>query len=148
NWSTTVGMYCLGVRRSATFSPRAIRSRSRWRIFSRSTATAFMRLPSASLARSGIASVSTVAIAAIAANTIAMLRGFVTKQTARNRRFERDGSRSGRRGRHPGRVGIDQERGGGERNAVRHAGVFAMQAFHPFVRGEELRQRKHPELDQ
>ena len=62
-------MYCLGDCRSATFSPRASRSRSRWRIFSRSSATAFMRLPSVSVASSGIASVSTVAIAAIAANT-------------------------------------------------------------------------------
>ena len=48
-------MYCLGERRSDTFSPRAIRSRSRWRIFSRSSATDFMRLASESVASSGIA---------------------------------------------------------------------------------------------
>ena len=47
-----------------------MRSRSRWRIFSRSSATAFMRLSSGSANTSGIASVSTVAAAAIAANTI------------------------------------------------------------------------------
>ena len=68
-------MYCLGDLRSEIFSPRDMRSRSRWRIFSRSSATDFMRLPSESVASSGIASVSTVAIAAIAANTIAALRG-------------------------------------------------------------------------
>ncbi len=44
-----------------------MRSRSRWRIFSRSSATAFIRLSSESPASSGIASVKTVAIAAIAA---------------------------------------------------------------------------------
>jgi len=54
---------------------RFSRSRSRWRIFSRSIATAFMRLPSESVASSGIAKVSTVAIAATAANTIAAVRG-------------------------------------------------------------------------
>ena len=47
-----------------------MRSRSRWRIFSRSSATAFMRLPSESANSSGIASVKTVATAAMAANTI------------------------------------------------------------------------------
>src|ERR1043166_3154567 len=67
-------MYCLGDRRSATFSPRAMRSRSRWRIFSRSRATAFMRLPSESVASSGMASVNTVATAAIAAKSIASVR--------------------------------------------------------------------------
>src|SRR5437764_1083197 len=58
-----VCMYCLGDLRSATFSPRARRSRSRWRSFSRSSATDFMRLDKPSVASSGIASVSTVAIA-------------------------------------------------------------------------------------
>ena len=48
-----------------------MRSRSRWRIFSRSTATAFMRLPSESANSSGIANVKTVAIAAMAALAIA-----------------------------------------------------------------------------
>src|SRR5436190_41243 len=72
-----VCMYCFGERRSAIFSaPRASRSRSRWRIFSRSTPTDFIRLPSVSVAISGIASVSTVAIAAMAENTIAIRRGF------------------------------------------------------------------------
>src|SRR5262245_60303312 len=68
-------MYGLGVRRSTTFSPRASRSRSRWRIFSRSTATDFMRLDSASVTSSGMASVITVATAPMAANTIARKRG-------------------------------------------------------------------------
>ena len=61
-------MYCLGDCRSATFSfsPRASRSRSRWRIFSRSSATDFMRLSSTFGDSTGIASVSTVATAATA----------------------------------------------------------------------------------
>src|SRR5262245_21116864 len=68
-------MYCLGVRRNVTLSaPRASRSRSRWRIFSRSSATDLMRLLKVSGASSGIARVSTVAIAPIAANTIARKR--------------------------------------------------------------------------
>src|SRR5262245_66625874 len=71
-------MYCLGDLRNATFSPRAKRSRSRWRIFSRSSATAFIRLFSESVASSGMASVSTVAIAATAANTVVITRGFWT----------------------------------------------------------------------
>src|SRR5437016_941289 len=71
-------MYCFGVLRSVTLSPRASRSRSRWRIFSRSVATDFMRRERVSVARSGIASVSTVAIAAIAANTAASIRGLFT----------------------------------------------------------------------
>src|SRR5438874_10465433 len=64
-------MYCFGDCRSATFSrsPRAIRSRSRARIFSRSIATDFMRLPSVSVDKSGMASVITVATAASAANS-------------------------------------------------------------------------------
>src|SRR5262249_29307817 len=52
-------------------SPRASRSRSRWRIFSRSSATDFMRLPSVSGDSSGIASVITVAIAATLVNSMA-----------------------------------------------------------------------------
>src|ERR1039458_138419 len=48
----------------------AMRSRSRARIFSRSTATAFMRLPSESASSMGIVKVKTVAIAAMAALTI------------------------------------------------------------------------------
>ena len=62
-------MYCFGDCRSETFSfsPRASRSRSRWRIFSRSSATDFMRLSSTSGDSSGMASVSTVATAATAA---------------------------------------------------------------------------------
>ena len=71
-------MYCLGERRSAIFSPRASRSRSRWRICSRSSATDFIRLESVSVASSGMASVSTVAIAATAENTIASRRGLET----------------------------------------------------------------------
>ena len=67
-------MYCLGAVRRLTFSLRIIRSRSRWRIFSRSSATAFMRLSSVSPASSGMASVRTVAIAATAANTIVRKR--------------------------------------------------------------------------
>ena len=47
-----------------------MRSRSRWRIFSRSMATACMRLSSESANTNGIASVNTVAHAAMAANTI------------------------------------------------------------------------------
>src|SRR6185295_18589636 len=63
-------MYCLGDCRSETFSfsPRASLSRSRWRIFSRSSATDFMRLSSTLGDRTGMASVSTVATAATAAN--------------------------------------------------------------------------------
>src|SRR5262245_16400574 len=71
-------MYSLGERRSETFSPRAMRSRSRCRIFSRSMATAFIRLPSESVTNKGMASVITVAIAATAANTIVMVRGLET----------------------------------------------------------------------
>ena len=67
-------MNCLGDCRSDTFSPRASRSRSRWRIFSRSIATDFMRLGSGSEASSGIAMVSTVAIAATPARIIATRR--------------------------------------------------------------------------
>src|SRR5262245_17662937 len=64
-------MYCFGVCRSETLSfSRASRSRSRWRIFSRSVATDFMRLPSVSADRSGMASVITVAIAAMLASII------------------------------------------------------------------------------
>src|SRR6185437_5453888 len=48
-----------------------MRSRSRARIFSRSTATAFMRLLSESLTSRGIAMVNTVATAAMEALTIA-----------------------------------------------------------------------------
>src|SRR5262245_55598054 len=73
--STTVFMYSLGDVRSATFSPRARRSRSRCRIFSRSSATVFIRFSRLSPASSGMASVSTVAKAATAANSIAMKRG-------------------------------------------------------------------------
>ena len=64
-------MYCFGDCRSETFSfsPRASRSRSRWRIFSRSSATDFMRLSSTSGDSTGMASVSTVAIAATAASS-------------------------------------------------------------------------------
>src|SRR4051794_31164680 len=68
-------MYCLGETRRDTRSPRAIRSRSRWRIFSRSSATDFIRLPRLSPAKSGIASVMTVAMAAMAANTAAIILG-------------------------------------------------------------------------
>ena len=68
-------MYCFGDCRSDTFSPRASRSRSRWRIFSRSIATDFMRLSRQSVASSGIASVSTVATAAMAAKIIASSAG-------------------------------------------------------------------------
>src|SRR2546429_5363979 len=71
-------MYCLGDRRKLIFSPRASRSRSRWRIFSRSMATDFMRLPNVSVAISGMAKVSTVATAATAANNIAMKRASIT----------------------------------------------------------------------
>src|SRR5262249_51958629 len=67
-------MYCLGERRSVTFSPRAMRSRSRWRIFSRSSDTAFMRRPRLSPATSGMAKVNTVAPAAMAAKIIASRR--------------------------------------------------------------------------
>ena len=69
-------MYCLGDWRRLTFSfsPRAKRSRSRCRIFSRSTDTAFIRLASALVESSGIASVNTVATAATAAS--AMVRNF------------------------------------------------------------------------
>ena len=42
-------MYCLGDLRSAIFSPRASRSRSRCRIFSRSIATDFIRRASVSV---------------------------------------------------------------------------------------------------
>src|SRR5712691_11160339 len=73
-----VCMYCLGDLRSVIFSPRASRARSRWRIFSRSVATAFMRRDSESVARSGIAKVKTVATAAMAANTIAIIWGLFT----------------------------------------------------------------------
>ena len=64
-------MYCFGDCRSETFSfsPRASRSRSRWRIFSRSSATDFMRLSSTLGDSSGMASVSTVATAATAASS-------------------------------------------------------------------------------
>src|SRR5580704_7805443 len=64
-----VFMYCLGELRRLTFSPRASRSRSRWRIFSRSSATDFIRLLSTSGASTGMASVSTVATAATAASS-------------------------------------------------------------------------------
>src|SRR4051794_87072 len=47
-----------------------MRSRSRWRILSRSSATAFMRLPSGSANTKGMASVKTVAAAASAAKMI------------------------------------------------------------------------------
>src|SRR5262245_45557524 len=67
-------MYCLGERRRETFWPALRRSRSRWRIFSRSIATAFMRLPRLSPANSGMASVITVDAAAMAANSIARNR--------------------------------------------------------------------------
>src|SRR6478735_1917996 len=65
-----LAMYCFGDDRSETFSfsPRASRSRSRWRIFSRSSATDFMRLSSTLGDSTGMASVSTVATAATAAN--------------------------------------------------------------------------------
>src|SRR5579859_6250261 len=62
-------MYMRGDCRSETL-PCARRSRSRCRIFSRSSATAFMRLFSVSGTSSGMASVSTVAPAATAANTM------------------------------------------------------------------------------
>ncbi len=71
-------MYCLGERRNATFSPRESRSRSRWRICSRSSATDFIRWHSESVTKSGMASVITVAIAATAANNIASRRGLET----------------------------------------------------------------------
>ena len=47
--STARFMYIFGDCRSDTLLPCAIRSRSRWRIFSRSSATAFMRLRSVSV---------------------------------------------------------------------------------------------------
>src|SRR4051812_3074246 len=75
NWSTMRFMNCLGVWRSCTLSPRASRSRSRCRIFSRSTETAFMRRVRSLRASSGMASVITVAIAAMAANTLAIIFG-------------------------------------------------------------------------
>src|SRR5581483_10596920 len=68
-------MYFLGDLRSAIFSPRARRSRSRCRIFSRSAPTDVISRDNVSGASSGIASVMTVAIAAIAENTIAAIRG-------------------------------------------------------------------------
>src|SRR3954447_21403393 len=69
--STILAMYCFGDWRSETFSfsPRASRSRSRWRIFSRSSATDFIRLSSTFGESTGIASVSTVATAATAASS-------------------------------------------------------------------------------
>src|SRR3954469_21931092 len=70
-------MYCLGDGRKLTFSPRASRSRSRWRSLSRSSATDFMRLDKVSVTRNGIAKVSTVAIAATAANNAAKVRGLL-----------------------------------------------------------------------
>src|SRR5579885_769164 len=64
-------MYCFGDWRSATFCfSWFMRSRSRWRIFSRSTATERIRFCSGSANTSGIASVKTVAAAATAASTI------------------------------------------------------------------------------
>src|SRR5437868_4109384 len=82
--STTVFMYSLGDVRSATFSPRARRSRSRCRIFSRSIATVFIRLSRLSPANSGMVSVSTVANAATAANSIAMKRGSCSLEIRRS----------------------------------------------------------------
>src|ERR1700687_6348887 len=73
--STIVFMYWRGDWRKLTLSPRTIRSRSRWRIFSRSIATAFIRWLKLSFASKGIASVSTVAPAATAARTITRNRG-------------------------------------------------------------------------
>ncbi len=70
-------MYCLGDCRNVALLPAAIRSRSRWRIFSRSSATAFIRLSSVSADISGIASVSTVAPAAIAAKIMNRILGSV-----------------------------------------------------------------------
>src|SRR3954464_10299803 len=69
--STILAMYCFGDERSETFSfsPRARRSRSRWRIFSRSSATDFIRLLSTSGASTGMANVNTVATAATAASS-------------------------------------------------------------------------------
>src|SRR5579885_2931807 len=64
-------MYCFGDWRSATFCfSWFMRSRSRWRIFSRSTATERIRFCNGSANTSGIAKVSTVAAAATAASTI------------------------------------------------------------------------------
>src|SRR6266550_893874 len=68
-------MYRFGDCRNEILSPRASRSRSRWRIFSRSRATAFIRLDRLSVASRGMASVSTVAVAATAANSIVRKRG-------------------------------------------------------------------------
>src|SRR5258706_155062 len=48
---------------------------------------------------------------------------------------------------HPGGVGINQQRCGSERNAVRHATVRPVQALYPFLVGEYLRQRHQPETD-
>src|SRR5450755_3403799 len=67
-------MDCFAEGRRLTFCCTcAMRSRSRARIFSRSTATAFMRLSSESPTNIGMANVKTVAIAAMAALTIAMV---------------------------------------------------------------------------
>ena len=68
-------MYCLGDCRNCALLPSARRSRSRWRIFSRSSATAFIRLSRVSVTRYGIAKVSTVAIAAMPAKNIVMTCG-------------------------------------------------------------------------
>src|SRR6267154_1747283 len=73
--STIVFMYWRGDCRKLTLSPRTIRSRSRWRIFSRSIATVFIRWLKLSFASKGIASVSTVAPAATAARTMTRNRG-------------------------------------------------------------------------
>src|ERR1700722_18176898 len=65
-------MDCLADGRRLTFCDVcAMRSRSRARIFSRSSATDFMRLLSESVSSIGIAIVNTVAMAAIEALTIA-----------------------------------------------------------------------------
>src|SRR5665213_841985 len=65
-------MDCLAEGRKLTFCAAcAMRSRSRARIFSRSTATDFMRLVSESVSSIGIVSVNTVAMAATEALTIA-----------------------------------------------------------------------------
>src|SRR5262249_14224388 len=73
--STTVFMYCFGDCRSVALLPWASRSRSRWRIFSRSSATARMRLSSVSVTRYGMGSVMKVAIAAMPAKNIVITCG-------------------------------------------------------------------------
>src|SRR3954451_11890905 len=126
-------MYCFGDCRRLTFSPRAIRSRSRWRSFSRSSATDFMRLPSVSVASNGMAIVITVATAPTAANTAAMTRvlvmlSVITSSMAFWSEVEIDHFfHDEDAGRHPGRA-ADQHRaalrlGPQQRDVVRAAEV-------------------------